>query len=299
MFRYFRKDQVLKDLRAILLELSVLLGAGVQLVKACELVGGGTTLSGVCSCMARALSRGESMTEVFHNYIAPLDPVVAGVLSVANSTEHWRESIEHAAQYLEYRLNISSVARKNMIYPALVMTLVMCVSWFYSLYVLPQLGLSNWWLPASVTLMWVAFMYLFVCADVLYAGTDYIRACYFRSIHSLISAGLTTQSAISFTVSAFDSDELREVERCVLQGIGFSEALSEFPEVVRAMIKSTENHGGIGHSCKHISDLYNAKLEARMVWISALIGPVLLCVVGAVLGLVVVKSTALLYKLGL
>jgi type II secretory pathway component PulF len=228
-----------------------------------------------------------------------LDPVVAGVLSVANSTEHWRRSIDHAVKYLDYRLKMSSVLRKNMIYPTLVMTVTTCVSWFYAAYILPQLGLESWWLPVSVTLLWLGFVYAFVCADSLYADMDYVRACYFRSIHSLMCAGLPTQGAICFTVSAFDNDELRKIESCVLQGMEFSAALSGFPAVVVAMVKNTENHGGIGHACKHIADFYTLRLETKLVWFSALIGPILMCIVAAVLGAVVVESTALLCGLGL
>lgn len=126
--------RVLRDLRNALVDISVVVGAGVRIADAFSLVAKSSTpISGILYSTSLALSRGESIKDVLARQVAPLDGVVAGMLSCAQSTEHWHRSVRYAIKYLDYRISMSGAVRKGLMYPMFVMTVVTCVVLFYSL----------------------------------------------------------------------------------------------------------------------------------------------------------------------
>lgn len=295
VFRAWFTHRVLRDLRDALVDISVVVGAGVRLADAFGLVAKSSTLvSGILQSISLALSRGEEIKDVFAKRIAPLDGVVAGMLSGAHSTEHWHKSLGYAIKYLDYRISASGAVRKGLIYPLFVMTVIACVVLFYSLYVLPEFGRSSCVMPLVTVLLWGLFVALFVFADKVCLGDDYIHACYFYSMHSLLSVGVSMQNALSTVAVAFNSDSLKRMESSVLQGFEFSHALAGFPEVVRTMIRNAERRGGIDQACKNVADMYLVKVSAKLAWFTSLLNPVLICIVGCVLAVIVANNMSML-----
>ena len=123
-----------------------------------------------------------------------------------------------------------------------------------------------------------------------------MNACYFYSMHSLLSVGISMQNALSAIAVAFNSDSLKKMELSVSQGFEFSYALVGFPEVVRTMIRNAERRGGIDQACKNVADMYLVKVDAKLAWFVSLLNPALICVVGCVLAAIVANNMSMLNR---
>lgn len=152
-------------------------------------------------------------------------------------------------------------------------------------------------MPTLAVVLWVLFGAMFAFADKVYLGDDYINACYFYGMHSLLGVGVSMQNALSTVAIAFNSEQLKKMESLVLQGFEFSYALADFPSVVRVMIQNAEGRGGIDQACKNVADMYLAKVDAKLSWFLSLLNPALVCTVGIVLALIVSRNIGMINEI--
>ena len=92
---------------------------------------------------------------------------------------------------------------------------------------------------------------------------------------------------------------LGDVERRVQEGAGLASGFNQarfIPPLVRQMITTGEETGNLARVMSRVADFYEAELEARLVRLSKMVEPLMLLVMGAVVGLLVASLILPIFK---
>lgn len=114
-----------------------------------------------------------------------------------------------------------------------------------------------------------------------------------RTFASLMSAGVAVLDALEVTGNAIGNKvieaELREAAKAVRNGKQLSEPLSQskyFPSIVSQMLAIGEETGEIDTILIKVADFYEEEVDAVIDGISALIEPIMIIVLGSMVGLI-------------
>lgn len=114
-----------------------------------------------------------------------------------------------------------------------------------------------------------------------------------RTFASLMSAGVAVLDALEVTGAAIGNKvieaELKEAAKAVKNGKQLSEPLSKsphFPPIVAQMLTVGEETGQIDTILLKVSDFYEEEVDAVIDGLSALIEPLMIVVLGAVVGII-------------
>ncbi len=114
-----------------------------------------------------------------------------------------------------------------------------------------------------------------------------------RTFASLMSAGVTVLDALEVTGGAIGNKvieaELREAAKAVKNGKQLSEPLSHskhFPPIVGQMLAVGEETGQIDVILVKVADFYEEEVEATIDGLSSLIEPIMIIVLGAIVGVI-------------
>jgi type II secretory pathway component PulF len=295
--RYPVTGAVLYELNIALEELIMMLEGGISIVNAIEYIGSRfARISGIFFSISSTLSSGVSIERAFKAHIECIDKVLSTILSIGGDKAHWERSLRASVNYLGRKLEISRCLRSAISYPFFVMLVLTCSVWFQVIYIFPvTTGIGLYVLPLSLTAALLAMCAVLFCTNNIYLGSDYYRSCYFYSISSAMSSGLSMQHALSTVVDAFGGAELEKIELYVLRGDRFHEALDDFPDVVKSIIASGEICDEVGQACQKTSDFYLNKAMSYIDFISTLIGPIIITFIGVVLMIVVIYTREIYY----
>jgi type II secretory pathway component PulF len=115
-----------------------------------------------------------------------------------------------------------------------------------------------------------------------------------RTLGTLVENGVTLLRALELLENVSGSEWVRvkmgEVRRAVMDGTSLSVALRApriFPELMLDMMAVGEQTGHFGETMSMIADVYERELDKQVVLTSALIPPVIMIVIAAIVGLVV------------
>jgi type II secretory pathway component PulF len=115
-----------------------------------------------------------------------------------------------------------------------------------------------------------------------------------RTLGTLVENGVTLLRALELLENISGSEWIRiqmvEVRRAVMDGTSLSAALRApqvFPELLLDMMAVGEQTGRFGETMNMIADVYERELDKQVQITSALIPPVIMIVIAAIVGLVV------------
>jgi len=115
-----------------------------------------------------------------------------------------------------------------------------------------------------------------------------------RTLGTLVENGVTLLRALELLENISGSEWVRvkmgEVRRAVMDGTSLSVALRApeiFPELLLDMMAVGEQTGHFGATMNMIADVYERELDKQVQITSALIPPVIMIVIAAIVGLVV------------
>lgn len=284
---------ILVDLRSAVRDLHIMVNSGVRIADAFAFVArSGGAVGCVFDSVARDLIRGISLDQAVADHFGKIDPTLGSIMSVINSGKGWIRSLQQAIHYLDRKYRMSQLIRQALIYPILVLFVLVSVVWFQALFLFPG---ALYVVAIVVTGFLICLIGLFFGSENIYFGSDQIYAAYFQSLYCLVSAGMSIQDAVVVTSGHFNSEELKDIAKILLEGRGFKEALRNFPVIVRTMITNAEKSKGVGRACKYVGDFYSERVERKLMWIGSLFGPCILCVVGILL-IGVVSTNVGIYK---
>jgi len=135
--------------------------------------------------------------------------------------------------------------------------------------------------------------------------TKSVMSRFARTFGILIGSGLPILESLDLVKGAADNlvvaRAIDEVKASVAAGHGVTEsfrATGKFPEMVMQLMSTGEETGELDTLLMKASDFYDRQVESAVHGISSLIEPVMIVIVGAIIGFIVLSMFLPIFKLG-
>jgi type IV pilus assembly protein PilC len=187
-------------------------------------------------------------------------------------------------------MNISTFLRENW---------YVAIGTVGSVYGLWKLSLKNeaWSLKVSKS-----FLHMPQFGTVI---TMIVMARFARTMSSLISSGLPILKAIDIVGAAsgnkFVSTKMHEIKDMVESGYPLGEAMERveiFPKMMLQMVSTGEDTGRIDQMLEKVADYYEKEVKAILDGLSSIIEPVLMLIVGSIIGGIAFAMFMPIFSLG-
>ncbi len=127
-----------------------------------------------------------------------------------------------------------------------------------------------------------------------------------RTLGVLINSGVPILAALDLVAETSDNKMLEialgESSMSIEQGSGFAEALSErrtvFPEMVIQMSATGEESGTLDNMLSKVANFYEQQIESAITTLTSLIEPILVIVIGSVVGGILLSIFLPIFKMG-
>ncbi len=124
-----------------------------------------------------------------------------------------------------------------------------------------------------------------------------VLAKFMRTLGILVDSGIPVLSALELAAgsasNAIVEKAVTEIGETVSRGsklsVGFGEA-QVFPEIVVQMVSTGEETGTLGQMLSEVADFYDEQVETAINGLASLIEPLLMVVIGGIVGLVVIAT---------
>jgi type IV pilus assembly protein PilC len=135
--------------------------------------------------------------------------------------------------------------------------------------------------------------------------TMIVMARFARTMSSLISSGLPILKAIDIVGAAsgnkFVSTKMHEIKDMVESGYPLGEAMERveiFPKMMLQMVSTGEDTGRIDQMLEKVADYYEKEVKAILDGLSSIIEPVLMLIVGSIIGGIAFAMFMPIFSLG-
>ena len=125
-----------------------------------------------------------------------------------------------------------------------------------------------------------------------------------RTFSGTVSSGVPILQAIQISGqtagNAVIEDAMDDVYDSVKKGGTIAKPLEEasvFPPMVSHMVAVGEESGQLEHMLEKIADFYDAEVDAKVKALTSLIEPIMICVVGIVVGFIVISMYLPIFSL--
>ena len=130
------------------------------------------------------------------------------------------------------------------------------------------------------------------------------RARFCRSLGTMLQSGVPIQEAIGIAATAMPNwvykHSLEDLHNLVESGESFAKIISRYPrlypKMIEQMIAVGERSGGLSESLLYLARFYEQKVSIKAKSISTIIEPVLLIVIGVVVGFVALSIFTPIYS---
>ncbi|OLD42578.1 MAG: hypothetical protein AUI83_19200 [Armatimonadetes bacterium 13_1_40CM_3_65_7] len=128
------------DIAMLTYDLGVLLGAGLPLLQALDVLGQQTTdqvLRGVLQDVSREIQVGKKFSEALGRFPSLFSPLYRGIVGNGETTGRLDLALERLAAFLERDLEFRRKVRDILVYPAMVMAMAGVVLTIFLIYIIP------------------------------------------------------------------------------------------------------------------------------------------------------------------
>jgi len=128
------------DIAMLTYDLGVLLGAGLPLMQALDVLGEQTTdqvLRGVLRSVSQEIQVGKKFSEALGRYPSLFSPLYRGIVGNGETTGRLDLALERLAGFLERDLEFRRKVRDILVYPAMVMAMAGVVLGIFLIYIIP------------------------------------------------------------------------------------------------------------------------------------------------------------------
>ncbi|MGC6342616.1 type II secretion system F family protein [Bisgaard Taxon 45] len=155
--------------------------------------------------------------------------------------------------------------------------------------------------------------HLIYCMPRLKQMTHYAELIHFcRHLHLMLRSGIPLQQALQTFLptqngrvysSLTERNLAREVEQMLVgitQGYAFSEVIGAtlFPDMAQQMLQVGEQTGRLSEMLEYIADSYQQKLEHQIDLLSQLLEPLLMLVIGTIIGVILLGMYLPMFNMG-
>jgi type IV pilus assembly protein PilC len=343
-----KKKIVPKDIAVFFRQLATMMGAGVPLVQAFEIIGRGHDNAGMRELLLKIkneVESGTSLSETLAKHPVYFDDLVVSLVSAGESAGVLETLLDKIATYKEKTEYLKSKIKKAMFYPAAVIVVAVIVTAILLIFVVPQfeelfsgfgadlpaftrmvVGLSEfmqqwWWLVFGIAIgSFVGFMQAkkrsrrFARAfdrfilKVPIVGPIMHKAAvarYARTLSTMFAAGVplveALESVSGATGNVVYSDAVLMIRDSVATGQQLQFAMSQtglFPSMVEQMVAIGEESGSLDSMLAKVADFYEQEVDDAVDALSSLLEPLIMAVLGVLIGGLVVAMYLPIFKLG-
>ena len=133
---------------------------------------------------------------------------------------------------------------------------------------------------------------------------SYATALFLRTVAMVLTAGAPLIESVRIAAGTLNNlflrDKLIQVVRRITEGLGFSEALEEtesFPHLAIRMIAAGESGGELEQVLIDAADFYDDEVDVKLSLISSAIEPVLMIIMGLLIGFIVLAMYMPIFQL--
>ncbi len=324
------------DLVIFTRQFATMISAGIPILESLSILAEQMADPGFRRALERiveAIRSGGDLSESLGLYPKIFPPIYANMVKAGEASGKLDEILQRLAEYQESTAAIKREVKSAMMYPAISMFLILGITAFLMLYVVPifkklfeslkadlpaptKLVLAVSGMLTNHGLMVLAVIVTLVVSFILYKRTargsyqvdvvllklpvfgQLLRkialARFSRTFSTLIQSGVPMLGALEI-VSATAGNQV--IERAVLhardgvrQGDPLAKPLGEspvFPAMVVRMVAIGEKTGALEVLLSKIAEFYEQQVSATVKGLTALIEPILISVMGAIVGCVV------------
>jgi len=131
-----------------------------------------------------------------------------------------------------------------------------------------------------------------------------LAARFCRALHTLLQRGVPLLASLELLTGALGNvhakAEVRQMRHAVEQGRSLAGGMQQaevFPPLVQQMVGIGEATARLGDTCRHVATLYEDELDAQMETLTSIIEPVLIVVIGGIIGAIVIALYLPLFDL--
>jgi len=292
--------------------------------------------------ISQLVDEGNSLSEAFSHYPEIFGPFYISLIRTGEASGKISESLYFLSDHLEREHDIESQIKGAMIYPIFVVSVLLVVMTIVMFVVMPKISdliKETAVKPPIFTVMmlgfydflshygWIVMLGFFVLVGFLiyYFRTpkgkrvydkfslkfpivgDFFKKIYLirftESLATLISAGLTINSALKITKETITNYVYKEIvsetEKGVSQGEKLSSVLIKHPEhvppFVVQMVEVGEQTGKLDKNLMEVVNFYQKEVKRAVDTFVAMLEPILIIFLGAIVALLAISVLAPLY----
>ncbi len=294
------------------------------------------------SDIQKSLTEGVSLSTALSKPKGLFDPITVNLLNSGEKSGNLVEVLEEIVIHIKREIDFSSKVKTALLYPLLVFILFIGIMVVIMTYVIPRISEvfgklkvdipvptqilitaseffnEYWiWILVATVLLIVGLVLLarfkkrflmnmlssmpFVSG--LFLKIDISRL--FRSMHVLLSSGITIDDSVEYSAQVVSNKKLIKVlkssKNVLLEGKSLSEGLKQdhklFGNLTLRMLQAGEISGTLENSVKRISEDYDKKVEESLKMITTILEPVMLITIAVFVGGIMLAIIAPIYQM--
>ena len=337
-----------RDWSLLCRQLSVLVGAGVGVVEALQLLSEQITnkrLQKALLDVAKLVEEGSSLTAALRKHSNIFPEFIINLVEVGEETGELDLVLRRAADYYEKLAFIKGKVKSASFYPTFVLVIATIIVGGILTFIVPQFESiyksfggelplptqlliktsnilrENFLMITGILLIFaVIFVYLYRTNYNFREGIHKIllripkfgeifeksaMARFARTMATLFSSGVPIERALEISAKVVGlipiEKAINQAKNDVLEGKTLWMSLERtkmFPKMVVAMVKVGEESGQIDEMLNSIANFYEEEVDRLIEGIISLIEPMLIVVLGGIIGLILVALYLPIFKIG-
>ena len=319
-------------------QLATMIGAGISLLESLEVLAEQAETPGMKVCCERLVNElrgGSDLSDALRTCPKVFNDLYVSMVTAGEASGQMDVILERLAEYVEATDELKREIRSAMTYPVISLVLVLSITMFLMIGVVPGfkdvfegldaelpalttkvLAISDW-----IRANWLVMIGGFIASVIGFSfarktpqgsylldqtmlripvfGTLFRKvalARFSRTFATLVRSGVPIMGTLDIVAATAGNQVItrtvRNSRESVRNGNMLSEPLSEspvFPPMVVRMIAIGERSGALEQLLEKIAEFYDAQVKATIKSLTSLIEPILICVMGGLVGVVILS----------
>ena len=318
----FHKKVKARDIGVFCRQMSSILDAGISITEALDILAEQTEKKQLREAVETTrdnVAKGELLSDAMRQAGDVFPSILISLVQTGEESGSIAHSFERMAVHFEKQAKLSGLVKKAMVYPAVILVVAFAAVMVMSIVVIPQFADLFDSMGAELPLITRAVMgfshfvihrwYILLVLIIAivgglkyYLSTDNGQHVWGRILLKIpVFGDLSAKNAsadfargLEITAAAMKNvlfrDVLLEVKKDVEQGQPMSNMLKEtgvFPPMVGNMVRIGEEAGSVDAMLEKIADYYEDEVEMAIEALTAVMEPLIIVVLGVVVGIIV------------
>jgi type IV pilus assembly protein PilC len=277
-----------------------MLDAGLPLVQCLEILGDqeeNRTFQQIINQVRSDVESGASLADAMRKHPKAFDNLFTNMVAAGESGGILDIILQRLSVYIEKAVKLNSQVKAALIYPVSIIVIAALVVFIILWKVIPVFAQLFAGLGSEMPLL-----LKIPVVGMLLRKISVARFC--RTLGTLTASGVPILDGLEITGktagNAIIEDAVMAVRKSVEEGKTISEPLAQtkvFPSMVVQMINVGEQTGALDQMLSKIADFYEDEVDTAVAGLMKLIEPVMITVLGAVIGTIVAAMYLPLYSI--